>query len=121
MISPDPLMRFPAQRAYALAAVAGRLSVLFGDGAQGERPPAGGFGRVNRPRPVRKCPARERGARRVAVPEVRHRAGDPHRAARQILWMFQLSQIPGDGAGRVSWGFPHANDDLWPLTEPAHD
>ena len=42
MISPDPLMRFPAQRSYALAAVAGRLSVLFGDGAQGERPPAGG-------------------------------------------------------------------------------
>ena len=34
-----PLVRFPAQRAYALAEVAGRRSVVFGDGIIGERPP----------------------------------------------------------------------------------
>ena len=34
-----PLVRFPAQRAYALAEVAGRLTVIFGDGVVGERPP----------------------------------------------------------------------------------
>jgi len=33
------LVRFPAQRAYALAEVATRLSVVFGDGIIGERPP----------------------------------------------------------------------------------
>jgi hypothetical protein len=36
-----PLVRFPAQRGYALAEVAGRMSVVFGDGAHGERPPTG--------------------------------------------------------------------------------
>ena len=34
-----PLVRFSVQRAYALAEVEGTLSVIFGDGAQGERPP----------------------------------------------------------------------------------
>ena len=34
-----PLVRFPGQRAYVLEEVAGKLSVIFGDGAQGERPP----------------------------------------------------------------------------------
>jgi len=32
-------VRFPAQRAYALVEVAGRLSVVFGDGIIGECPP----------------------------------------------------------------------------------
>jgi hypothetical protein len=36
-----PLVRFPAQRGYALAEVAGRMSVVFGDGAHGEHPPTG--------------------------------------------------------------------------------
>ena len=34
-----PLVRFPAQRAYTLAEVEGKLTVVFGDGAQGRRPP----------------------------------------------------------------------------------
>ena len=36
-----PLVRFPAQRAYTLAEVEGKVSVVFGDGAQGGRPPTG--------------------------------------------------------------------------------
>ena len=34
-----PLVRFPAQRAYVLEVVAGKLSIVFGNGVQGERPP----------------------------------------------------------------------------------
>lgn len=36
-----PLVRFPVQRAYTLAEVEGKLSVVFGDGVHGERPPTG--------------------------------------------------------------------------------
>ena len=38
---------------------------------------------------------------RTAVPAVRHRAGDLHRAARELLRMLELSQMQGDGADGV--------------------
>ena len=118
-----PLVRFPAQRAYTLAEVEGKLSVVFGDGLRGERPPTGdsvasgastgggAAGNVAEGNVVEGMGGT--GSRRAAVPEVRRRADDPLRPAGELFRMLELPQVPGDGEGGVRGRRPSYQFTRW--------
>ena len=88
---------------HVLRVIVNRVQPVLGDvrrrdhlGASADVPTCGVRG-ARRSGRGGECGARGNGDFRTAVPEVRHRAGDSPRAAREFLRMLQLPQVPGDG------------------------